>query len=177
MHHPDTETMETGRSNKIRPNPIPMKEVQLKVTHFHGKMQKLAKLAATSAAFPELQFDTPEEFMMQFYIDKAGLDRLVNISNQQDFDKLGVFFGLEDVATQKPLADPNAKGFGRLTCCFVGLDANQDVLAVHFPSPTTGVVAVEAEDTWPPPPPPPPHPATTLSLANAANDVFDFFEP
>ncbi|HEY4206613.1 MAG TPA: hypothetical protein VGM31_07375 [Puia sp.] len=167
-HHDDPST--------VAANPIPMSAVQQKVTAFHSKMTKVAGFLKDKGATRDLIFSRPEEFLLQFYIDKDGLDRLVTISGQDGFSKMGVFFGLEDPDNQGAVTSAT-DGFGRLTCCFVGLDEDQQPLKVHFPSANGEKAIVEAEDTWPPPPPPPPHPQNTLSLANNANDVFDFFEP
>jgi len=154
--------------------PITMTKVRQKVLDFHSRMNRIAAFLRENNADPDLQIDV-EKLFLELYIDKAGLDRLVNISKQEGFDKMGVFFALEDDSTQQPL-DEDSTGLGRLNCCFVGLDEDQKVLDVHFPVKPGAKALVAAENTWPPPPPPPPPHGSILTLATDTSVVAEYFE-
>ncbi|WP_431211782.1 hypothetical protein ACQ86N_39240 [Puia sp. P3] len=118
-------------------------------------MKKVADYLEKNGAPPEIRIN-PEEVFLQYYIDKAAITRLINISMQDDFAQYGVFFGLEDPETQKPPHDPTAS-FGRPTACFLGLDKYNNILGCHFPKIPVGsnvVQVIDGEDTRPPSPPP-----------------------
>jgi len=166
----------TRTNDSARHEPITITQVQQKVLDFHTKMNRIAAFLRENNADHDLQIDL-DKFYLEFYIDKAGLDRLVNISDQDGFAKMGVFFALEDTVTQHPL-DEDSSGFGRLNCCFVGLDDDQKVLDVHFPGTLGSTALVAAENTWPPPGPltPPLQGDNILTLATDTSFVAEYFE-
>ena len=170
-----TSTSRAAGGEDIIPTPIAMSVVQKKVGDFHFKMQQM--VSALANADESLQIRDQDNFFTQFYIDKAALSRLNAISGQDGFARFGVYFGLEDPITQKPLADPKGPGLGRLTCCFVGLDDSYQVIKGHFPVTPDSLPLVNAEETWPPPPPTPPSPAEPFNLKSDVLDVHDFFDP
>lgn len=163
---------ETHEGDDLLPDPTNMSVIQLKVADFQFKMKEIN--GALQSAEPFMQIRDQENFFTQFYIDRAALTRLANIAKQDAFVQFGVFFGLEDPETKEPLEDLKAPGFGRLTCCFVGLDKSSNVLDVHFPSADGSPALLKAEETWPPPPPNPSGPV--FNLTNNTTEVFAFFE-
>ena len=152
--------------------PLDISIVQQKTADFQFKMRELVH--ALADAPPHLQILQPERMYTQFFIDRAALQRLNEIAEQADFENFGVYFGLEDPITQEPLADPKAPGFGKLTCSFVGLNANNEVLSTHFAQ--DGMPAkFSAEETWPPPPPANDAPFV-YNLTHDVTDVFAHFD-
>jgi len=167
-----SELREVRPFNGLLPAPTNMSVIQLKVADFQFKMKEINGALQGAEAFMQIQ--DPENFFTQFYVDRAALARLAAIAAQDEFTQFGVFFGVEDPVSKKPLEDLKAPGFGRLTCCFVGLDKEGNVMGVHFPGANGAEPLLKAEETWPPPPP-----KTTgrvLNLTSKTTEVFAFFE-
>ena len=161
-----------AEGDPLFPDPTNMSVIQLKVADFQFKMKEIN--GALQDAEPFMQIQDQENFFTQFYVDRAALARLAAIAARDEFTQFGVFFGLEDPKTKEPLEDLRAPGFGRLTCCFVGLDKESKVMGVHFPGADGSPALLQAEETWPPPPPNPTGPV--LNLTRSTTEVFAFFE-
>ena len=149
-----------------QPFPLAISKVKQKVISFHAKMNLVAEYLKDHDAPADLQIDV-DQLLLQYYIDGPALQRLNVIAAQPGFHQIGVFFALEDVDTQGPL-DAASTGFGRITGCFVGLDADDKVIASHFPAAPGLTAAVDAEDTWPPKPPIPTRSGVVFPSATSA---------
>lgn len=154
-------------------NPVSMTDVQLKVADFQYKLKEIN--GALQGAHPFMRINDQDNFYTQFYIDRAALARLFAIAARDEFARFGVFYGLEDPKSKRPLEDLKAPGLGQLTCCFVGLDKDNKVMDVHFPGPDGSKALMMAEETWPPPPPPPNTTGKVLNLTTSTTQVFAFF--
>jgi len=164
----------------ILPNPESMTAIQQKVSAFQLKMEAIADVIDSQPGVEavHLRVADREQFFSQFYIDKAAMARLNTIAMHTKFSHFGVFFGLEDPVTRNPLKDVKAPGLGRLTCCFVGIDDEGQVLEDHFPPTPTRPFQIMAEETWPPPPPPPTGPKSEVfALSDSPDKVAAFFNP
>jgi hypothetical protein len=128
-------------------------KIEAKLLTFYEKMNRIAAFLRNHNAPADIQINS-EEIYLECYIDKPAIARLMTIAMQDNFAQFGVFFGLEDPASHGPEV-PESTSFGQLTACFLGLDANQNILGCHFPKGSAGRATGEemgGEDTWPPPP-------------------------
>jgi hypothetical protein len=135
--------------------PTSLPDIQNKVLTFHRKMRAIAEFLHKRKAPAELQIK-PQDLALEFYIDKDAITRLINIAMQDNFVQFGVFFGIESPDHEgKPKPLPrDARTFGKLTSCILGLDKDRFILGCHFPHKTKGQTTtqqVDGEDTWPPP--------------------------
>lgn len=177
--------MDQTPTNDPHKLPTSLPDIQKKVLTFHRKMRGIAEYLHKHEAPDELQIKE-EDIALEFYIDKPAITRLINIAMQDNFVQFGVFFGIEAPDPkdhQKPLPR-DARTFGKLTSCILGLDENRFILGCHFPH-TSGdektVTQVNGEDTWPPPPPPggivtATPPANYFSLATDENTLIHYFD-
>ncbi len=127
--------------------------IERKLLNFHKKLNRVATFLRDHNAPADIQINA-EEIYLECYVDKPAIARLMTIAMQDNFAQFGVFFGLEKPRTHDEQASESTS-FGRLTTCFLGLDANQNILGCHFPKGSADEDAgqvIDGEDTWPPPP-------------------------
>ena|ERR1700677_4464531 len=131
----------------------PVVTIQEKVLSFYDKMNKIDKFLEENGASDDIRISA-KDVPLEFYIDKLAVARLMRIAMQEEFEQFGVFFGIE-TPNDLPFPLPGSPdSYGKLTGCFLGLNAKREILDCHFEKINPkdfNSGGIPGEETWPPP--------------------------
>lgn len=148
---PKLVNMKTTHENKFAPEYL--KEIRQQVTAFYDRMNEISDYLSGVRGAPQLR---KQDIYMQFYIDKTSLQALNEIADADGCESLVVLFGIHKE---------------HLTGCFLGIDADKQILARHK-KPLMGQAQLPGQENWPPPPEDTGYAAFTLH--SERQDIIDF---